>query len=1186
MDKQQEEIAKIKEILKDKPRGATVSDIARKIKLNRNSASKYLEMLVVSGQVEMKRQGPAKVFFLSRRVPISAMLSFSTDMIAVLDSELKIVYVNDRFAEIMGASRDDLIGRQIREQGNELFNLVSIVPHMKEALGGNDSSLEFTLGADGAARYIRGRFISTVFDEGQIGVTTIYEDITDRKRSEDALRESEERYRDLYENAPNAYFSVGADGLIRICNQRACTMLGYSKDELIGRPVLSLYADTPDGIENARQVFQKFLAKEQIADEKMQMLRADGSVIWINLSISAIFDDQGNILESRSIAVDITERMQAEEALRKSEASMARAQQMSRLGSWELDVTSNMVTGSDEQYAIWDLRPGPQTLDDLLRKIHPEDREYIADGINAATNDGSPFEVEFRISLPGGERIIRSSAELRRDASGRPLTLQGVSQDITQRKLMEVALQTSQTKYRTLVENAQEGIWSIDTEARITFANPRIAEMLGGTVEEMIGMRAHDFSEKRHWPVIDVALDRRMNGLREQQDAELKTKDGRTIIASMTSSPIFDERGDYAGSISLISDVTDKRRMEEELKIAHVKLKARISDRTIELGEAMRELRQEIEERKLIEEALRLDEKKLEALVAMNGMIDQPIQKMADYAVEKAVEITGSKYGIITVVKEDMNLGYMFSYSRDVCRVCQMEEHSGVFHLDSGGLWTQPVAQRRPIIINDYGAYASKIRLPDKHMLIKRLMGVPIFYGDEIVALTIVANKESDYTAADTRQLTQLAQGFWQLIEQKLATEALGQSEADFRALINAIQESSMLIEPDGTIIAINETMARRFMMTAETMIGANAFSILPSDVAAQRKAHIDEVLQSRNLAQWEDEHNGRTMAITAYPVLSPDSRAVRVAIFSQDITERKQAEMEQATLVEFLHLVNQSSGTKDLVCKAVKFFQQKSGCEAVGVRLREGDDYPYYEFIGFRQEFIRRENNLCTLDKNGQVIRDSEGFPALDCMCGIVITGRFDPAQPFFTAKGSFWTNSTTELLATTTEKERLAKTRNVCNTEGYESFTLIALRVGDERLGVLQISDGRKGRFSPDVIARWERLADYMAVALAKFKAEEALRESEERFRRTFNQSPIGTAIVSLDYRFMRVNDELCRITGYTEEELLARGLQDITHPNDLDADIEYARKLMAGKIDHYQIDKRYIHKDGNAVWVRLWV
>ena len=115
--------------------------------------------------------------------------------------------------------------------------------------------------------------------------------------------------------------------------------------------------------------------------------------------------------------------------------------------------------------------------------------------------------------------------------------------------------------------------------------------------------------------------------------------------------------------------------------------------------------------------------------------------------------------------------------------------------------------------------------------------------------------------------------------------------------------------------------------------------------------------------------------------------------------------------------------------------------------------------------------------------------------MCGNVICGRFDPSKPFFTKRGSFWTNSTTELLASTTEADRQARTRNRCNGKGYESVALIPLRLGAESLGLLQLNDQRKGMFSPETIDLWERLADNLAVALAKCRAEEALREAKNR-------------------------------------------------------------------------------------------
>ena len=208
------------------------------------------------------------------------------------------------------------------------------------------------------------------------------------------------------------------------------------------------------------------------------------------------------------------------------------------------------------------------------------------------------------------------------------------------------------------------------------------------------------------------------------------------------------------------------------------------------------------------------------------------------------------------------------------------------------------------------------------------------------------------------------------------------------------------------------------------------------------------------------------------------------------DITERKRIEQEREMTVAFLRLVNESKGTDELVHSAVSFFRERSGLEAVGIRINEGGDFPYFESCGFSEEFVRMENSLCARDETGQTICDNTGNPILECMCGNVICGQFDTSKPFFTDRGSFWTSSTTELLTGTTDADRQARTRNRCNGEGYESVALIALRVGEKTLGLLQLNDRRKGQFSSETIAMWERLADYLAVALAKARAEEKLR------------------------------------------------------------------------------------------------
>jgi putative nucleotidyltransferase with HDIG domain len=218
------------------------------------------------------------------------------------------------------------------------------------------------------------------------------------------------------------------------------------------------------------------------------------------------------------------------------------------------------------------------------------------------------------------------------------------------------------------------------------------------------------------------------------------------------------------------------------------------------------------------------------------------------------------------------------------------------------------------------------------------------------------------------------------------------------------------------------------------------------------------------------------------------------VAVF-ENISERKHTQWEAERTVEFLALLNESNESVDLIHSAITFLQRHTGCEAVGVRLRDGDDYPYFEARGFPAEFVLAENELCLRADNGTYALDDEFSPVLACMCGNVIGGRFDPAKPFFTELGSFWSNCTTELLANTTDEDRLARTRNRCNGEGYESVALIPLSAGKTPLGLVQLNDRREGMFTAEKIAHWERLAGYLAVAVAKVRSEEAGRDLTAR-------------------------------------------------------------------------------------------
>ena len=254
------------------------------------------------------------------------------------------------------------------------------------------------------------------------------------------------------------------------------------------------------------------------------------------------------------------------------------------------------------------------------------------------------------------------------------------------------------------------------------------------------------------------------------------------------------------------------------------------------------------------------------------------------------------------------------------------------------------------------------------------------------------------------------------------------------------------------------------------------------------------------------------------------------------DISELKFKEEAGELTARLIVLVNsQSSSFRERMAELTAALQSWSGCEAVGIRLRDGNDYPYFETRGFPLEFVDMENHLCAYDKNGELLRDSEGKPVLECMCGNILNGRFDPDKPFFTAHGSFWTNSTTTLLATTSEAGRQSRTRSRCNTEGYESVALIPLREGHQVFGLLQFNDRRRNCFSPGLIEHFEKMADSLAIALAQRQSEEALRVEQENLQAIFAAAPVGMLLLDEENMIVNSNAVIARLVRRDQNRII---------------------------------------------------
>jgi PAS domain S-box-containing protein len=394
------------------------------------------------------------------------------------------------------------------------------------------------------------------------------------------------------------------------------------------------------------------------------------------------------------------------------------------------------------------------------------------------------------------------------------------------------------------------------------------------------------------------------------------------------------------------------------------------------------------------------------------------------------------------------------------------------------------------------------------------------------------------------------------ITERKRSEEALKASEARYRKLFEEATEGIALADAEsGILLDCNQHLLRLLEYEREDLIG-NPQSILhpPEDIplsvssvfAQHRGEMCGQVIETRLVTKSGALRDFEVKA----NVLELDGREVLLGFF-RDMTQERRGQHEREITLKLMRLLNDQNRTHELIEQLTRSLHEWTGCEAVGIRLRDGDDFPYFETRGFPPEFIRSENRLCARDLDGQLLRDEAGNPVLECMCGNILCGRFDPTKPFFSPRGSFWSNCTTELLASTTEADRQARTRNRCNGEGYESVALIPLRHGGRTLGLLQLNDRMRGRFSPELIAFLESMADQIAIALAQRQTQAALAESEHRYRLLFEDMLDGFALHEIvcdangkpvDYRFLEVNPAFERLTGLDRASLIGMTVREV--------------------------------------------
>ena len=394
------------------------------------------------------------------------------------------------------------------------------------------------------------------------------------RSNERRLLESEGRFRATFEQAAVGMAHVGADGRWLRVNQKLCDIVGYPREELLGLRFQDI--THPDDLETDLDYLRRMLLGEigTYSTEK-RYFRKDGSIVWINLTVSSVRDEgSGEVAYFISVVEDISQRKRAEEALRMSERRFRTMVEQSPLSIQILSPDGRTLRVNRAWEELWGV-----TLEDIEGYNVLEDQQLVAKGIMPYIRKGfagepaaiPPIAYDPEQTIPGlsgheePARWVRAFIYPVKDEAGNIREVVLMHEDVTERKRAEEALRESEERYRAVIEQSAEGIYLVDGDTkRILDTNPALQNMLGYTAEELRGMELHGIVAHDRASV-EANIERTLReGKRFIRERRYRRKDGTAVEVEVAASTI-----DYGGKQAIcaaIRDITERKRAEEALR--------------------------------------------------------------------------------------------------------------------------------------------------------------------------------------------------------------------------------------------------------------------------------------------------------------------------------------------------------------------------------------------------------------------------------------------------------------------------------------------------------------------------------------------------------------------------------------------------------------------------------------------
>ncbi len=493
--------------------------------------------------------------------------------ILIIDDAFKIIYANEELCHMSGYSLDRIIGKDFRKfLGNESAQLLADRYLRRQRGEDVPSRYESTI-VTRSGKKRRVRISSSVFGDSSGKKKTVAQimDISESTRAEEALRESEKRFKELWDNAPVAYHTVNTKGTITSVNRTEAKMLGYSPKEMMGKSIFDFIL--PEQRQEARERFKLKLAGRHLPRAENRMyVKKDGSRLHVIIDDMLEYDSNGKVTGIRTTMVDTTDRMKVEEALEEIKERYKSLFDRSLYCVYLHDFEGRFLDANKAALKLLGYTKkqiSNLSFVSLLDQPQLPRAFKLLDEIRMTGHQKEPSL--FKLKTKNGDCVWAETEATVIYREGKPYAIQGIARDITESIEGEAKLRESQERYRTLAENAMDGIYIISPEG-FEYVNQAFEKIFSYKSKEVCN-KNFNFLELVHPDDRNLVL-KRENGrkkgekLPSEYSFRIMTKDGKTKYVEVNTVPL---PGEKVRVLGILRDITRRKLMELALQESEAK---------------------------------------------------------------------------------------------------------------------------------------------------------------------------------------------------------------------------------------------------------------------------------------------------------------------------------------------------------------------------------------------------------------------------------------------------------------------------------------------------------------------------------------------------------------------------------------------------------------------------------------